>query len=93
MPKYNWRWQLWYDLAAPMKLPKGTKLECTEHFDNSANNPENPDASKTVIWGQQSFDEMMVCMFNVTFDAASPPGRCSPPKNPNQRPPASAPAR
>jgi hypothetical protein len=69
VPRYNWRWQLWYDLAEPMKLPKGTKLECTEHFDNSRNNPENPDPTKTVIWGQQSFDEMMVCMFNVAFDA------------------------
>ena len=52
-----------------MRLPKGTKLECTEHFDNSKNNPENPDSTKTVIWGQQSFDEMMVCMINVSFDA------------------------
>jgi hypothetical protein len=69
VPRYNWHWQLWYDLAEPLKLPKGTKLECTEHFDNSKNNPENPDPGKTVIWGQQSFDEMMVCMFNVTFDA------------------------
>ena len=69
VPRYNWRWQLWYDLAEPMRLPKGTKLECTEHFDNSKNNPENPDPAKTVIWGQQSFDEMMVCMFNVAFDA------------------------
>ena len=69
VPRYNWRWQLWYDFTDPIKLPKGAKLECTEHFDNSANNPENPDAAKTVIWGQQSFDEMAVCMFNVAFDA------------------------
>lgn len=69
VPKYNWHWQLWYDLSEPMKLPKGTKLQCTEHFDNSKNNPENPDPTKTVIWGQQSEDEMMVCMFNVAFDA------------------------
>src|SRR5258707_997604 len=69
VPKYNWRWQLWYDLAQPLKLPKDTKIECTEHFDNSPNNRENPDSTKTVTWGQQSFDEMMVCMFNVAFDA------------------------
>jgi hypothetical protein len=69
VPNYNWHWQLWYDLAEPLKLPKGTKLECTEHFDNSKNNPENPDPTKTVIWGQQTSDEMMVCMINVTFDA------------------------
>jgi hypothetical protein len=69
VPRYNWHWQLWYDFAEPIKLPKGTRVECTEHFDNSANNPENPDPTKTVIWGQQSFDEMAVCMVNVTFDA------------------------
>ena len=46
VPNYNWRWQLWYDLAEPIKLPKGTKLQCTEHFDNSPNNPENPDPAR-----------------------------------------------
>jgi hypothetical protein len=50
-------------------LCKGTKIECTAHFDNSANNPENPDPSKTVIRGQQSFDVMMVWFFNLAFPA------------------------
>jgi len=52
-------------------LPAGTRIECTAHYDNSANNPENPDPSKTVTWGQQSFDEMMVCFFNVAFPAGT----------------------
>ena len=69
VPQYNWHWQLWYNLANPIELPKGTKIECRAHFDNSAKNPENPDPTKTVIWGQQSFDEMMVCFFNVAFPA------------------------
>jgi mono/diheme cytochrome c family protein len=69
VPHYNWHWQLWYNLAEPIALPKGTKIECTAHFDNSKNNPENPDPTKTVIWGQQSFDEMMVCFFNLAFPA------------------------
>ena len=72
VPHYNWKWQLWYNLAEPMVLPKGTKIECTAHFDNSANNPENPDPTKTVIWGQQSWDEMMVGFFNLVFDAKTP---------------------
>jgi hypothetical protein len=72
VPKYNWRWQLWYNLAEPLVLPKGTKIECTAHFDNSADNPENPDPTKTVIWGQQSWDEMMVGFFNLVFDAKMP---------------------
>ena len=69
VPHYNWHWQLWYNLAKPITLPAGTKIECTAHFDNSANNPENPDPTKAVIWGQQSFDEMMVCFFNLAFPA------------------------
>jgi mono/diheme cytochrome c family protein len=72
VPHYNWHWQLWYNLAKPIVLPAGTKVECTAHYDNSAGNPENPDPSKTVTWGQQSFDEMMVCFFNVAFPADTP---------------------
>jgi|HubBroStandDraft_6_1064221.scaffolds.fasta_scaffold14517_3 mono/diheme cytochrome c family protein len=72
VPHYNWHWQLWYNLAKPITLPAGTRVECTAHYDNSANNPENPDPSKTVTWGQQSFDEMMVCFFNVAFPADTP---------------------
>jgi hypothetical protein len=72
VPAYNWHWQLWYNLAEPIILPKGTKIECTAHFDNSPNNPENPDPTKTVIWGQQNWDEMMVGFFNLVFDAKLP---------------------
>jgi hypothetical protein len=72
VPAYNWHWQLWYYLDAPITLPKGTKIECTAHFDNSLNNPENPDPTKTVIWGQQNSDEMMVGFFNLVFDASLP---------------------
>jgi len=72
VPAYNWHWQLWYNLADPITLPKGTKIECTAHFDNSADNPENPDPTKTVIWGQQNTDEMMVGFFNLVFDAKLP---------------------
>jgi hypothetical protein len=69
VPVYNWHWQLWYNLTDPIDLPQGTKIECTAHFDNSPNNPENPDPTKSVIWGQQSWDEMMVGFFNLKFDA------------------------
>jgi hypothetical protein len=72
VPAFNWHWQLWYNLAEPIALPQGTKIECTAHFDNSPNNPENPDPTKSVIWGQQSWDEMMVGFFNLRFDAAMP---------------------
>jgi len=73
VPAYNWHWQLWYNLEEPIVLPEGTRIECTAHFDNSAHNPENPDPTKTVIWGQQSWDEMMVGFFNLVYDADMPP--------------------
>ena len=72
VPHYNWHWQLWYNLAQPMVLPKGTKIECTAHFDNSPNNPDNADPTKEVTWGDQSWDEMMVGFFNLVFDAGTP---------------------
>lgn len=72
VPRYNWHWQLWYTLAKPLVLPKGTKIECTAHFDNSPNNPDNADPTKEVSWGDQSWDEMMVGFFNLVFDANTP---------------------
>jgi hypothetical protein len=72
VPHYNWHWQNWYTLQEPLLLPKGTKIECTAHFDNSANNPDNADPNREVPWGEQSWDEMMVGFFNLVFDADMP---------------------
>lgn len=72
VPHYNWHWQLWYTLASPLVLPKGTKIECTAHFDNSPNNPDNADPTREVGWGDQSWDEMMVGFFNLVFDTRMP---------------------
>ena len=72
VPHYNWQWQLWYILAQPIALPKGAKIECTAHFDNSPNNPDNADPTREVGWGDQSWDEMMVGFFNLVFDAKTP---------------------
>jgi hypothetical protein len=72
VPRYNWHWQLWYNLAQPIVLPKGAKIECTAHFDNSPNNPDNADPTKEVGWGDQSWDEMMVGFFNLVFPAGMP---------------------
>jgi len=68
VPSYSFAWQLWYNLDKPLALPKGTVIECTAHFDNSPNNKFNPDPSKEVMWGDQSWDEMMVGFFNFAFD-------------------------
>jgi hypothetical protein len=61
--------QLSYRLARPLFLKKGTRLSATAWYDNSANNPRNPDPTKEVHWGEQSWDEMMVGFFDVAVDA------------------------
>jgi hypothetical protein len=59
VPKYDFRWQETYFLKHQFVLPKGTKLVTTAYFDNSANNPLNPDPSKSIRWGEPSTEEMM----------------------------------
>ena len=67
---YNFYWQLYYQLAAPRALKKGARLEWIGEFDNSANNPLNPDPSAEVRYGQQSREEMMIGFFDVAVDAS-----------------------
>jgi hypothetical protein len=65
VPHYSFSWQLSYFLADPKKLPAGTIVEATAHFDNSVNNKANPDATKEIHFGEQSWDEMMIGFFDV----------------------------
>ncbi|MBL9185781.1 MAG: EF-hand domain-containing protein [Verrucomicrobiaceae bacterium] len=60
IPRYDFNWQLRYDLAQPKVLPRGSQLKITALFDNSAGNKANPDPTKTVHWGPQTVDEMMI---------------------------------
>lgn len=60
VPHYDFNWQLKYVLDEPLLLPAGTRVECTAVFDNSENNMANPDPTKPVRWGEQSFEEMMI---------------------------------
>jgi hypothetical protein len=60
VPKYDFNWQGEYVLAEPVTVPKGTRLECTALFDNSKANLANPDATKDVRWGDQTWEEMMI---------------------------------
>jgi hypothetical protein len=71
--KYNFNWQFSYEPMEPMPVPKGTKLEVTAHFDNSANNPLNPNPNRDVRWGDQTWEEMMVPWFGVLIDATGNP--------------------
>jgi len=72
VPNYSFAWQLWYTLEKPLALPKGTKILCTAHFDNSPNNRFNPDPRKDITWGDQSWDEMMIGFFNFVFPTNTP---------------------
>ncbi|HTM47105.1 MAG TPA: hypothetical protein VL285_00385 [Bryobacteraceae bacterium] len=69
VPKYYFNWQLVYELKEPLFLPKGSRLDCVAHFDNSANNKFNPDPTRTVRWGDQTWEEMMIGWFDLTLDS------------------------
>jgi len=60
VPAYDFNWQLGYELKKPIHMAKGVKIECVAHFDNSPNNKFNPDPSKEVRWGDQTWEEMMI---------------------------------
>ena len=66
VPRYDFNWQNTYLLAMPKFLPDGTDVVCEAHFDNSANNPVNPDPTETVRWGDQTFQEMVVGSFSLS---------------------------
>lgn len=71
---YHFHWQMSYRLAQPLALKAGTKLQAMAWFDNSRENPHNPDPEVAVRWGEQTSDEMMVGFFDVAvapdFDKA-----------------------
>lgn len=73
VPRYDFNWQTTYFLVKPLRLPKGTVLEYTATFDNSANNPHNPDPTKTIQWGDQSWEEMNIGFTEVAFPARADP--------------------
>jgi hypothetical protein len=58
VPDYDFGWQSVYRFEKPLQVPKGSKLTWTGRWDNSADNPRNPDPSKAVHWGLQTWDEM-----------------------------------
>jgi mono/diheme cytochrome c family protein len=81
IPHYDFNWQLRYELREPLEAPRGATLHGTAWYDNSADNPANPDPTKTVRWGPQTVDEMMlgyIEYYLVDEDPAKPmdlPGR------------------
>ncbi|MEW6211028.1 MAG: thiol-disulfide isomerase [Acidobacteriota bacterium] len=68
VPRYDFNWQLTYFVKEPIAAPKGSRLECLAHHDNSAKNKYNPDPTKEVRWGPQTWEEMMIGWFDYTLD-------------------------
>ena len=58
VPHYSFNWQLVYRFQDPILIEKGSVLMLTAHFDNSPNNPANPDPTKAIRWGDKSEEEM-----------------------------------
>ncbi len=83
VPRFDFGWQLVYYEDKPIPVPKGTRIELSAHWDNSANNRYNPDPNTTVRWGDQTWDEMIFAWVGVIADrddtletvmAVRPPG-------------------
>jgi mono/diheme cytochrome c family protein len=73
VPHYRFDWQERYVLAEPLKIPKGSVLKYKGVFDNSANNPLNPNPDKEVYWSEQSWDEMSLGWIEYTLDKQNLP--------------------
>jgi hypothetical protein len=69
VPKYDFSWQSYYTLKEPIAAPKGSRVDCVAHFDNSEKNKYNPDPTKQVRWGDQTFEEMMIGWMSYTLDS------------------------
>ena len=68
VPRYSYVWQTIYVQEEAIQLPKGTRIDVYAHWDNSPNNPHGADPTKTVRWGDQSWDEMLVAFVGVIVD-------------------------
>jgi len=80
VPKYDFNWQLTYYLQKPKLLPKGTVLECIARYDNSPNNPFNPDSRSEVFWGDQTWDEMLAGFVDLAMPVEMDPLTLVPPR-------------
>ncbi len=73
--KFNFHWQLGYEVANPIKVTKGTRMLVTAHHDNSANNPSNPAPDQIAMWGEMTSQEMMLPWFGVVVGRTIQPDK------------------
>jgi hypothetical protein len=78
VPKYNYNWQWQYYPTEPIDVPKGSRLKVTAVWDNSDNNPANPDPTKEIIYRGDTFNEMFVGFFEAAekdgiYNSPNPP--------------------
>lgn len=66
VPRYDFNWQIVYLLKQPKLLPAGSRIDLVAHYDNSADNPLNPDPTQAVYWGDQTWEEMMLGTFAIS---------------------------
>jgi len=69
VPRYDFNWQAPYRLKEPLPVPMGTWLRAVGTYDNSPENPYNPDPAKDVRWGDQTWDEMMIGYVDYVIDS------------------------
>ena len=70
---WNFDWQIGYELEEPISIPVGTRMIVIAHYDNSQNNPYNPDPTELVVWGPQNWHEMQNCFIGVLIDPSIDP--------------------
>ena len=83
VPKYDFNWQMTYMMEKPIVLPKGSVLRATAWYDNSPNNPSNPDPKAEVLWGDQSWEEMLAGFVDFVMPVGDDPRKLMPLKKMN----------
>lgn len=86
IPEYDFNWQFVYEPTEPIVIPAETTIHCIAHFDNSANNPDNPDPEAIVKFGEPTVDEMMLGWMDVSEVEPSEDAPAAPLVQPNNAP-------
>jgi hypothetical protein len=77
VPDYDFNWQSVYRFAEPIHVTKGSRVTWTGVWDNSPDNPRNPDATREVRWGEQTWDEMMNGWMDLVWDKPAAPSKAA----------------